>query len=215
MNDKNNNRIKDKIAPALLSSLGLSLTVFVFGAFELYANNMAEFAFGLWDFFGIFIAIALGLTIVLSLALIWLPKRIFDVVCALLSALALMLYVQGTFLTLGMNSIEGDGVGEGAISAAKIAINAVIWVVVIAAGVTLSLIFSKKNSSAVRTAIIFLMVVVLGMQTVSFVTVAATTEGVFDKDNKSIETVDVLTYNELESVGSEKNVIYFVRKVGT
>ena len=43
MNGKADNRIKGKIAPALLSALALALTVFVFGPFELYANNMSEF----------------------------------------------------------------------------------------------------------------------------------------------------------------------------
>ena len=55
---KENGDMKGRIVPALLASLALSLTVLFFGPFELYANNMAEFAFGLWDFFGILIAIA-------------------------------------------------------------------------------------------------------------------------------------------------------------
>ena len=207
---KNNDKIKGRIAPALLSSLALALTVFVFGPFELYANNIGEFLFGVWDFLGIFICVALGICALLVAALIFLPRRVFDAACAAIAAISLMLYVEGTFLTLGMTSIEGDGIGDGVLPISKIVINILIWIIVIGAGVALSVIFSKKRSDGVRTAIIFAMVVILGMQTVSFVTVAATTEGVFEQGDRSVKSVDMLTYDGIEGVGSENNVIYFV-----
>lgn len=210
MNGKKDNGIKGKIAPALLTSFALALTVFVFGPFELYANNMDEFMFGLWDFMWAFIAIALGIVAVLTAALIFLPRRVFDVACTALSAISLMLYVQGTFLTLGLTSIEGDGIGEGAMASGKIVFNAIIWIIVIGAGVAASVIFSKKHSGAVRTAIIFAMVVILGMQTVSFATVSLTTEGVFDQRDDSVDSVEVLTHKGLDNAGAENNVIYFV-----
>lgn len=210
MNGKADNRIKGKIAPALLSALAVALTVFVFGPFELYANNMSEFLFALGDFFGLFLLIALGVAILIFSALIFLPRRIFDVACATVSAVALMLYVQGTFLTLGLTSVEGDGVGAGAMATSKIVVNAIIWLLVIGGGVAAALIFSKKNSGGVRTATIFAMVLILGMQSVSFATVAATTEGVFGGKESYVDSVEVLTYKNLDSVGAEENVIYFV-----
>ena len=210
MSRKAKDKIKGRIAPALLASLALALTVFVFGPFELYANNIAEFSVGLVNFFGAFIAIAAGITAGLFLALIFLPRRVFDVACAAISAIALMLYVQGTFLTLGMTSIEGDGIGEGALASGRIVANAIVWIIVIGAAVAASVIFSKKASGGVRTAVIFAMVVILGMQTVSFVTVAATTEDVFTKNDPSVERVEVLTHKGLDSTASDNNVIYFV-----
>jgi len=104
--------IKGRIAPALLASLALPLTLFLFGPFELYANNMEEFPFGLWDFFGIFIAISVAIAAAVMLVLLWLPKRAYIITLATVSLLSLMLYVQGSFLTIGMTSVEGDGVGE-------------------------------------------------------------------------------------------------------
>lgn len=210
MNVKRDNKIRGKIAPVLLSALALALTVLVFGPFELYANNIGEFMFGLWDFFGIFIAVALGIVAVITAALIFLPRRVFDVACAALSAISLMLYAQGTFLTLGLKSIEGDGIGDGAMAGGKIIFNAIIWTIIIGAAIAASVIFSKKHSGGVRTAIIFAMVVILGMQTVSFVTVAATTEGVFSEKDPKIDSVEVLTHDGLEGAASDHNVIYFV-----
>ena len=210
MNGKKDNRISAKIAPALLAAFALALTVFVFGPFELYANNMEEFSFGLWDFFETFIYVALGLAAVIFSALLFLPRRVFDVACTAVSGIALMLYLQGTFLTLGMKSIEGDGVGEGALAQGKIVLNAIIWIIVIGAAIAAAVIFSKKHSGGVRTAIIFAMVVILGMQTVSFVTLSLTTEDVYAKKDYSIERVEVLTHKGLDTVSSENNVIYFV-----
>ncbi len=210
MNGNADNRIRGKIAPALLASLALSLAVFVFGPFELYANNMEEFLFGLWDFWGVLIAIAAGLSAVIFAALIFLPRKIFDVACSAVAAIALMIHVQGTFLTLGMTSVEGDGIGDGAISGGKIAFNAILWVIMIGAAVALAVIFSKRASQSLRIAIVFAMVIVLGMQTVSFSVVASTTEGVFDEKDKSIDRIEVLTHKGLEGAASENNVIYFV-----
>ena len=210
MNSKKDNKISAKIAPALLSALALALTLFVFGPFELYANNMEEFSFGLWDFYGAFLQIAAVIVAGLFLLLIFLPKRAFDVACTVISAISLMLYVQGTFLTLGMKSIEGDGVGDGALAEGKIITNAIIWIIIIGAAIAASVIFSKKYSGGIRTAIIFAMVVTLGMQTVSFITVSLTTEGVYERRDHSIERVEVLTHKGLDTVASDSNVIYFV-----
>ena len=208
--NKIDNKIKSKIAPALLTALAFPLALFVFGPFELYANNMDEFMFGLWDFWRAFLFIAAGVSIALFFALIFLPRRVFDVACTAIASLALMIHIQGTFLTMGMKSVEGDGVGDGALSGGKIATNAIIWIVIIGAAVALAVYFSKRGSSNIRTAVIFAMVVVIGMQTVSFSTVASTTEGVFDKKPTSIERVEVLTHKGLENAGEENNVIYFV-----
>ena len=221
MNDKNdksikkdNGDLKKRIVPALLTSMALALTVLFFGPFELYANNMAEFAFGLWDFFGIFIAIAVAVIAALMLILIWLPKKAFNIACAALSLIALMLYVQGTFLTMGMNSVEGDGVDGAAVSALKLIINTVIWVLIVGGGIAATVIFSKKHTDIIRTVLTVAMVTVIGMQTVSFATVALTTEGVWGGDSgeeeQKSDLVEALTYKNMEKVAADSNIVYFV-----
>lgn len=210
---KENGDLKGRIVPALLASLALSLTVLFFGPFELYANNMAEFAFGLWDFFGILIAIAIAITAALMLVLIWLPKKAFNIVCSAIALIALMVYVQGTFLTMGMTSVEGDGVDGSAVSTLKLVINTVIWVLVIGGGIVATVLLSKKHNDVVRTVLTIAMVTVIGMQTVSFATVALTTEGLFGgevEDGEKSDLVEAFTYKNLEKVSSDSNVIYFV-----
>ena len=210
---KENGDMKGRIVPALLASLALSLTVLFFGPFELYANNMAEFAFGLWDFFGILIAIAIAITAALMLVLIWLPKKAFNIACSAIALIALMVYVQGTFLTMGMTSVEGDGVDGSAVSTLKLVINTVIWVLVIGGGIVATVLLSKKHNDVVRTVLTIAMVTVIGMQTVSFATVALTTEGLFGgevEDGEKSDLVEAFTYKNLEKVSSDSNVIYFV-----
>ena len=214
-NVKNNNGdFKKRIAPALLSSMALALTVLFFGPFELYANNMAEFAFELWDFFGVFIAIAVAIIAALTLVLIWLPKKAFNVACAVISLVALMLYVQGTFLTMGMNSVEGDGVDGATVSTIKLVINTAVWIIVVGAGIAAAVIFSKKHTDIIRTVLTVAMVTVIGMQAVSFATVALTTEGVWGNDGTDEEEkhdlVEALTYKNMEKVSTDSNIVYFV-----
>ena len=214
-NVKNNNGdFKKRIAPALLSSMALALTVLFFGPFELYANNMAEFAFELWDFFGVFIAIAVAVIAALTLVLIWLPKRVFNVACTVISIIALMLYVQGTFLTMGMNSVEGDGVDGATVSTLKLIINTAVWIIVVGAGIAAAVIFSKKHTDIIRTVLTVAMVTVIGMQAVSFATVALTTEGVWGNDGTDEEEkhdlVEALTYKNMEKVSTDSNIVYFV-----
>ena len=214
-NVKNNNGdFKKRIAPALLSSMALALTVLFFGPFELYANNMAEFAFELWDFFGVFIAIAVAVIAALTLVLIWLPKRVFNVACTVISIIALMLYVQGTFLTMGMNSVEGDGVDGATVSTIKLLINTAVWIIVVGGGIAAAVIFSKKHTDIIRTVLTVAMVTVIGMQAVSFATVALTTEGVWGNDGTDEEEkhdlVEALTYKNMEKVSTDSNIVYFV-----
>ena len=213
MNDKkalaDNIDVKKRIAPSLLSAAALTLTVLFFGPFELYANNIAEFSFRLGDFLGIFIAIAVAIIAALMLILIWLPKKVFDVACTSVALLALMTYVQGNFLNIGITSVEGDGVGE-ALALTKIVINAVIWVIVIGAGITAAILFSKRHGEMIRLVLTIAMVTVIGMQAVSVMTVALTTEDLFSNDGNKIESVEVLTYNNLDRAATDNNVVYFV-----
>lgn len=198
----NDNKLKRherlcKIAPALFASLALTLTVFFFAPFELFASNMEMLPFRLSDFFGILTAIALTIAAILTLLLIFLPKKAFYVFSSLITALALMAYVQSDFLTL---------------EPANPVVNLIVWIVVLAVVITLSVLFSKKYGKIVRTVLTLLTVAIIGLQTIGFVTVATTTDGVFteNKGKDQFQKIGALTYHNLENVATDQNVIYFV-----
>jgi hypothetical protein len=96
-----------------------------------------------------------------------LPKRVYLIALAAVSLISLMLYVQGSFLTLGMTSVEGDGVGNATVSTLKLIINIVIWSVVIGGGIATVVIFSEKHGDIISTVLTVAMLTVIIMQTVS------------------------------------------------
>ena len=86
---------RQRLVPAILVSLAISLTVFVFGPFEIYSANADQFGFSLFDFLGWNLLFALGVSAIICAILLPLRGRVFDIVFALFFWLALMLMVQG------------------------------------------------------------------------------------------------------------------------
>ena len=52
--------IRQRLLPVILVSLAVSLTLFVFGPFEIYSGNRAHFGFSMTDFLGWSLLYALG-----------------------------------------------------------------------------------------------------------------------------------------------------------
>ena len=91
---------RQRLIPTILASLAVSLTVFIFGSFDIYSANANQFGFSLFDFIGWNLLFALGLTAIICAILLPLRGRAFDVVFAFFFWLALMLIFVFSFRLL-------------------------------------------------------------------------------------------------------------------
>ena len=204
-----------RLLPVILVSLAISLTLFVFGPFEIYGSNTAQFGFSLTDFIGWSLLYALAAAAVILAILLPLRGRAFDVAFALFFWIALMLMVQGNYLNIGISSLTGDGVGSDGFASSKVILNTAIWVIVGAGCVAAVLLISANHRDLIRTVGTIAMITVIGMQAIAFGVTSMTSDAWSAKnysvsDEESNTLPHLLTFENLDRVSTQKNVIWFV-----
>ncbi len=205
---------RQRLVPTILLSLVAPLTVFIFGPLEVYYNNIGEFSFALGDFIlwnVLFCILSAG---IIFGALIPLKKRVFDIAYATVAWLSVMVFVQGNYLNFGLNSLEGDGLGTAPTPIWLEILNVAIWLAVGALLILAVIFIKRKYREYMRLGFCILMVTVIGMQALTCGVVMLTTDkGEGDGAITSADVPDkdyILTYENMDEVGSERNVIYFV-----
>ena len=204
---------KQRLLPSILLALAAALSVCFFGPFDIYGNNLGEFAFSLTDFLGWSLLFTLLGCAVLLAILLPLRGRVFDLVYAVLLWLTVMLFVQGNYLNAGISSLAGDGVGDGDIGIISYVINTAVWVLLGIAILLAVWFFASKYRDTLQTVVTVALIAVIGMQAVSFLVLSLTTDVWSDKyteDTHFTENKSILTYANMDKVSTNKNIIYFV-----
>ena len=204
--------VKEKWLLSLLLSLFTPLTLFFYGPFEIYGNNMDEFKFVLGDFWLLCGLVALAGAAVLFGLLMLLRGRAFDVCFGLFFGLSLMFFVQGNYLSLSAGALSGDGVGE-TISMAQNIINLAIWIVVVA-GCIVAMLLLHKYREIIRLASTVAVIALVGMTVISFTVISLTTNVyATEKDGYQGDlsvTNEVLTIKNLDTLATENNIVVFI-----
>ncbi len=207
--------IKQRLWPVLLLAFAVSLTVFVFGPFEIYGANMEQFGFSLTDFLGWSLLYTLAAAGIICAILLPLRGRVFDIVYAVFFWLALMLMVQGNYLNFGISSLTGDGTSSDGFATSKIFLNTAIWLLVGIGCVAAVLFLRDKYRDLICTVGTVAMITVIGMQMLPFAVTSLTTDIWTSKnydvtDEESEGLPHLMTYQNLDKVSTQNNVIWFV-----
>ena len=208
--------IKQRLLPVLLLAFAAALTVFVFGPFDIYSNNIEQFKFSLVDFLPRLLIYAFLTAALIAGILLPLRGKLFDLAYAILFWVTLMLFVQGSYLNFGINSLAGDGVGSsGGFSRFNLLLNLAIWLIIGAACIVAVLLIKQKHREIILTVATIAMITVIGMQLIPFGVTSLTTEVWEKKDLKvsseeSEGSIHYLTYKNLDRVSTKGNVIWFV-----
>lgn len=206
-------RIKRKIVPSILAGFSLPVTLFLYGPFDLFAQNRAEFLFTLYDFLIPCLILTFICGTVLSVISLILRKTVYRVYTAILFWASVMSFIQGSYLNFGYTALTGDGVTESAPFGLVFG-NALIWIATLALTVICVLKFKpfKKN---LKTIVSFGLALVLFMECVGTVTVSfkddvfANHQDVLDQDSDSIGA-KMLTTENLTTLSENRNVVVFV-----
>ena len=206
-----------RLLPVILVALAISLTVFVFGPFEIYSSNADQFGFSLTDFLGLCALYALGTFLVISAILLPLRGRVFDIVFAIFFWIALMLTVQGNYLNFGISSLTGDGNSSDGFATSAAVINCIVWSVVGIGCLLAVLLIRQKHREWILTFCTVAMITVIGMQGLTMAVTSLTSDVWapvvsvdMPEDEESKALPHVLTYKNLDRVSSQNNVIWFV-----
>ncbi len=207
-------KLKRRLPPCLLAGFSLPFTLFLYGPFDLFAQNRGEFAFSLYDFLLPCILLTLLCGLVLSaIPLFLLKKKAYSLYVAILFWASVMLFLQGNYLNFGMSSLAADGVGEGT-SGAAVVLNTLLWLVTLAVSGVCVLLF-KAVRKRLRYIVSFGLSLVLFME-LTGATVVAFGDGIFDskqevlgRENGGISQ-KMLTCDGLTSLSNKGNAIVFV-----
>ena len=212
-------RAVKKLPLTLLLAFTLPLTVCFFGPFETYCGNMEEFLFSLGDFLPYCIGFAAMGAVALFALLMLLDGVAYNIACAVVSWLSVMVFCQRYYLNFGMNALEGDGVGVASAEPLATALNALLWVAVGAAFIGAAILLKKRNIAHffVSTAVVLLAVLItqtVGFASLSFSTnvyvpvTQRTEEG--ENDGGGAKEPSVLTFENLNELSEGKNVVFFL-----
>ena len=210
----NKKTIWKRVLLSLLISVLLPLSIFISIPFEIFASNYEEFVFTLADFFPVCVGFFFLTFVVLFLAIFFLPKKAYRIVSAIIIALSLMFFIQGSFLNAGLSTLNGDYVGSGNLSLTTEIINIVIWAIVIAVAVALAILKDKKK--ILSYAGLVLAFAVLSTQIISPVSSAISNAEVFMSSEERMDllkedgTHNILTNENLNTVSKTSNIFYFV-----
>lgn len=206
-----------KLLPTALLSLAAPLTVCVFGPFDIYYGNINELLFSLGDFLPICLLVALCAAAVIFAVLMLLRGLAYDIGCALVAGVSLMLFVQRGYLNMGISSLAGDVDSAVEIGLGANILNAVIWLAVCAGAVSAIIFLRKKHLETVMTVTVIAMVALIGMQLVSFGVVSITSDvyvPVMERADKTSGGEQsepmVLTYENMGELSRGKNIVFFL-----
>lgn len=223
-----NEQLTSKLLPCILLALAAPLTVCFFGPFDLYYGNMSLLTFSLGDFLPLCILIAFLCAAVIFVVLMLLRGIAYRIVSAVIAWISIMLFVQRSYLNMGIDAVAGDGVGTATVGTGDVVINLIIWLALGAAMIFATLYFEKAHSDTVKTVVAIAMVTLIGMQTVSFLTVSLTSDiyvpvterrevaeqqseaGSGDVEARAAKEPEVLTFENLTRLSSKKNVVVFI-----
>ena len=156
---------QERILPAILISVLIPLIVCCATTIEVYANNMEEFLFSIWDFLPLCLLIGLLISILNFCVLFFVPDLAYQIIGHGMLALATLLFLQGTYLNGNLNSLAGDKLGSNQLSLGIKLLNLGIWLILI--GGAIGITFVKKIQTAVNRIAMVLVSIVIFTQLIN------------------------------------------------
>ena len=195
---------KGRIGVAFLVSFFTVFTILVVAPLELVANSARDLSFNLNDVAGPVIIAGLVITLVLTVILSLLRKRVFNVAVALVGAIGVASYVQAVFLNGGMPLADGHAVNWSDFTTQMI-VSGSIWLAIIAAAAVFSLLKARQlRTGLLVTATALIIVQAVGVASLWGPSIAASMDA--HAEHQQV----IATREGLYNVSSKKNVVVFV-----
>ena len=195
---------KGRIGVAFIVSFFTVFTILVVAPLELVASSARDLSFNLNDVAGPVIIAGLVITLILTVILSLLRKRVFNVASALVGAIGVASYVQAVFLNGGMPLADGHEVIWSNFTSQMI-VSGLIWLVIIAAAVVFSLLKARQlRTGLLVTATALIIVQAVGVASLWGPSIAASMDA--HAEHQQV----VATREGLYNVSSKKNVVVFV-----
>ena len=162
---------KTRLGYAALVSAACAFSFIIFGIFELFVNNMSIMPFTFQDIAFPVILMAIIAFVLLTAIVMIFRGKLFNLVISIGVGILIAGYLQGTFLNSHLGQITGDVINWSEYTSTTLW-NLLLWVVLILLPIII-LYFSKNVWKKV---VIFVPVIIAGMQLVGLISICATTD---------------------------------------
>ncbi len=187
------NRLKHLFPPSLL----LSVNLFVFGTFSVYRENLDEFEVGYSSLLPLYGLSGLLLTATLILIGYMVPRRAVKALACAIFCLGILLWIQGNFLVGAYGVFDGRGIDWSRFGL-RGWMDATIWILVLAAGLSFSRYLIRITSSTSW--------VLIGLQSILLLAPSVASEGLWSKSY----TYEHHVPSGLLSYSSTRNIVHIV-----
>lgn len=202
-----------RILPAVLISISVPIILCFAVPFEIYANNIDEFLFGVWDFLPLCLLFGLLLAGINVSILLFVPDRAYKIISHILLITATLLFVQGTYLNVGVNSLAGDNMDSDELSVGIKVLNLIIWLILISGAIGTTCIRDKRDiigkiALALAGIIIFTQIMIPVFAIFTTDNVFISKEDKLHNSNGASVSKFVSTKN-LTTLSNNNNIFYF------
>ena len=202
---------KKKLPEVIIISTIIPLMLFIVVPIEIYSSNYEEFNFSFGDFILTNILLFFILFAINFLLLFFIVGKTYKILKSLNLAIATLMFVQGSYLNMGLNSLIGDNLATNTLSNVYIYLDIFLWVAVITAFVVFAIIKTKKT--ILSSISLILAVILLSTQAISPISVFASnseiTVPLLERQANDEDKVYMLSNKGLTTFASSNNVYYF------
>lgn len=191
--------LKEKLLMSGLTSLAVSFMFFLFGCIDIYANNMLEFAFTFSDIIGPVLLVFFAVWAALFAFLMIFNKGFLNIVTAVVFGIIIASYVNNALI--GRISFASGNTNE--MSFDETIVFFIVYIIVC----TLAAIISLLLKNSWKKVVVFLSVLIIGMNGASLVNDIATKKLLSDND---INCDYVLSNKGLDTVSGGENIVYIL-----
>ena len=191
--------LKEKLLISCLTGFAVSFVLFLFGPFDIYANNMQEFAFTFKDIAPMFLLLFLAFAVVISGLLMLLQRFALNIFSSIPISILFAGIIDG-IISRRASIISGDVKNLSDAEYYKVMALLIITVLFF---VYLSIVLAKKWKSVIA----FLCILLIGMNGASLAADFVTKDLIHDND---INCDYVLSQKGLSSVSEKENIIYIL-----
>ncbi|MCI8589614.1 MAG: sulfatase-like hydrolase/transferase [Clostridiales bacterium] len=190
---------KLRLLIAFMVSFAFAYTLLIFGPFELYLPNISYYTFSFDDLVMPMVLIGLGTTIVLTFLLMLFRGKLFNYVVSALFALTVGAYVQGNVLNTNLGTLDGTAIPWESMTLVMLG-GLAVWALIF----LIPYIVAYLKPKMWRTLVIFVSILLVGMQTVGLVTLLVHNDHIGPVGN------GYLSNKTIYEVSPKNNVVMFL-----
>lgn len=198
--ENTNKLIKENVLTIFPPIFMIIISYVLLGPMEIYAGNKSEFAFSYTDFFFVFLALGIIISIIVPLLISIIPNsNVFKIVTAATLSFAISSYVQNMFLNIKLHQEDGGYLNYDSLKG-FIIFDTIIWLLLFVAIISVIFFFKKYWRNIVIYSASFFSVI----QIIALISLLATTKPGVGNNNF------IFTGEKELGIAKENNIIIIV-----